>query len=93
MNLQDVSIIPAQEGCRLIYKCDGTLFIDDIVIAWRIETYGDNREELFSSCEPVVIGASTPDSWVGILNPSGMVTTMDGNYDTYREFEKVVLND
>lgn len=68
-----IHIVPAEPGHRLIYReDDGKLFIDDPVIAWRIET-SRSDQEWHSDTFPITVEGDATGNCVGILYPDERV--------------------
>ena len=80
------TIIPAQPGYRVVYsEDDGSLFVAEDVIAWRVETEMLG-ESLRSDVYPVSTNGEAPSNWIGLQHPNGQVSlTQDQTYDSLEE--------
>ena len=79
-----IHVVPAEPGWRVIIDDGGELVVLDAVLAWRVETYDDDRESLRSYVFPVC--AVHGEYCTGYLRPDGKVELIsDGVFDSLDE--------
>ena len=84
-----VHVIPAEPGHRLVMEEDDKkrVWISDLVIAWRIDSFLDNGGNLFSTTTAITVDGDAAANACAVVHPDGTVTVFeDSTYDSFESF-------
>lgn len=77
-----IHIIPAHLGYKLVYGQDAELFVDDDVVAWRIETE-EHQGRYITTTFPITPEGDPAENWLGYIRPDGKVNILEQTFDDW----------